>query len=59
VTVGEGKFGQFDVLFDGERVAFKGSFWKRKLVHGAPPQPQLVAAIERAVADFPSRGRPQ
>ncbi len=59
VTVEEGKFGPFDVLLDGERVAFKGSFWKRKLVHGAPPPPQLVAAIERAVADFPSRGIPE
>jgi selT/selW/selH-like putative selenoprotein len=50
VTVEEGKFGQFDVLLDGELVASKGGFWKRKLVHGAPPQPRLLEAIERAVA---------
>ncbi len=47
----EGGFGQFDVLLDGELVASKGGFWKRKLVHGAPPQPKLLAAIERALAD--------
>ena len=51
VTVEEGKFGQFDVLLDGELVASKGGFWKRKLVHGAPPRPQLLAAIDRALKD--------
>ncbi len=51
VVVEEGKFGQFDVLLDGELVASKGGFWKRKLVHGAPPQPKLLEAIDRALAD--------
>lgn len=51
VTVEEGGFGQFDVLLDGELVASKGGFWKRMLVHGAPPQPQILEAIERALAD--------
>ena len=50
VTVEEGKFGQFDVLLDGELVASKGGFWRRKLVHGAPPQPRILEAIERALA---------
>ena len=50
VRVEEGKFGQFDVLLDGQLVASKGGFWKRKLKHGAPPQPQLLEAIERALA---------
>lgn len=50
VTVKEGRFGQFDVLLDGELVASKGGFWKRKLVHGAPPQPRILEAIERALA---------
>lgn len=49
VVVEEGKFGQFDVLLDGELVASKGGFWKRKLVHGAPPQQKLLEAIDRAV----------
>jgi len=51
VCVNEGKFGQFDVLLDGELIASKGGFWKRKLIHGAPQQPQILAAIERALAD--------
>jgi hypothetical protein len=51
VTVEEGKFGQFDVLLDGELIASKGGFWKRKLVHGAPPQARILEAIERALAD--------
>ena len=34
VVVEEGKFGQFDVLLDGELVASKGGFWKRTLIHG-------------------------
>jgi selT/selW/selH-like putative selenoprotein len=51
VTVEEGKFGQFDVLLEGELVASKGGFWKRKLIHGAPPQPRILAAIDRALAD--------
>ena len=41
VAVEEGRFGQFDVLLDGELVASKGGFWKRKLIHGPPPQPEL------------------
>jgi selT/selW/selH-like putative selenoprotein len=51
VTIEEGGFGQFDVLLDGEIVASKGGFWKRVITHGAPPQPQIVDAIERALAD--------
>ena len=51
VEVEEGKFGQFDVLLDDELVASKGGFSARKLKHGAPPQPELVASIERALAD--------
>ena len=50
VTVDEGKFGQFDVFMDGELVASKGGFWARKLKHGAPPHPEILAAIERALA---------
>lgn len=50
VTIEEGGFGQFDVLLDGELVASKGGLLKRMLVHGAPPQPQLLAVIERSVA---------
>lgn len=51
VVVEEGKLGQFDVLLDGELVASKGGFWKRILIHGAPPQPQIIEAINRALAD--------
>jgi selT/selW/selH-like putative selenoprotein len=51
VVVEEGKLGQFDVLLDGELVASKGGFWKRILIHGAPPQPQIIEAIDRALAD--------
>jgi selT/selW/selH-like putative selenoprotein len=51
VVVEEGKFGQFDVLLDGELVASKGGFWKRKLIHGAPPQAKILEAINRAIAD--------
>lgn len=51
VTVEEGGFGQFDVLLDGEIIASKGGFWKRMITHGAPPQPQILGAIERALAD--------
>ncbi len=51
VSVEEGKLGQFDVLLDGELVASKGGFWKRTFTHGAPPQPEILAAIERALAD--------
>jgi len=32
-------------------VASKGGFWKRMLIHGAPPQPKILAAIDRALAD--------
>ena len=51
VIVEEGKFGQFDVLLDGELVASKGGFWKRKLIHGPPPQAKILEAINRALAD--------
>jgi selT/selW/selH-like putative selenoprotein len=51
VIVEEGRFGQFDVLLEGELVASKGGFWKRTLTHGAPPQEKILAAIERALAD--------
>lgn len=51
VVVEEGKFGQFDVLLDGGLVASKGGFWKRKLIHGAPPQTKLLEAIDRALVD--------
>ena len=51
VCVEEGKFGQFDVLLDGELVATKGGFWKRKLKHGAPPPEKIREAIDRALAD--------
>jgi selT/selW/selH-like putative selenoprotein len=51
VTIEEGGFGQFDVLLDGAMVASKGGFWKRMITHGAPPQPQIMEAIERALAD--------
>jgi selT/selW/selH-like putative selenoprotein len=49
-SIEEGRFGQFDVLLDGEVVASKGKFLRRILVHGAPPQHELLQAIERAVA---------
>jgi selT/selW/selH-like putative selenoprotein len=52
VNVEEGKFGQFDVLLDGLLVASKGGFWKRKLTHGAPPQTDILAAIDRAIAEL-------
>lgn len=51
VSVTEGGFGQFDVLLDGEVVASKGGFWKRMLTHGAPPQPEILQAIDHALAD--------
>lgn len=51
VRVEEGKFGQFDVLLDGDLVASKGGFWARKLKHGAPPQEKLMASIREAMAD--------
>ena len=51
VMVEEGKFGQFDVLLGGELIASKGGFWKRKLIHGAPPQAQVLETIERSLAD--------
>jgi len=53
VTVGEGKLGQFDVFLDGELVASKGGFWKRKFTHSTPPQAKILEAIEKAVADRP------
>lgn len=49
--VEEGGFGQFDVFLDGDLVASKGGFFKRMLIHGAPPQAAMLAAIERALAD--------
>lgn len=51
VAVEEGGFGQFDVFLDGELVASKGGLFKRMLIHGAPPQDQMLAAIEHALAD--------
>lgn len=51
VTIEEGGFGQFDVFLEGEIVASKGGFWKRMITHGAPPQPRIMEAIERALAD--------
>ena len=51
VTIEEGGFGQFDVLLDGELVASKGGFWKRMVTHGTPQQPQIMEAIQRALAD--------
>lgn len=51
VIVEEGGFGQFDVLLDGALVASKGGFWKRILIHGAPPRPRILEAIDRALAD--------
>lgn len=50
-TVEEGGFGQFDVFLDGQLVASKGGRLKRMLIHGAPPQPQILEAIDRALAD--------
>lgn len=51
VSVEEGKFRQFDVLLDGEVVASKGrTFLRRMLTHGAPPQDQILKAIERHLA---------
>ena len=51
VAVEEGGFGQFDVFLDGSLVASKGGFFKRMLIHGAPPQAEILAAIERALAE--------
>lgn len=51
VRVEEGKFGQFDVLMDGALVASKGGFWKRKILHHAPPQERILEAIDRALVD--------
>ena len=51
VTIEEGGFGQFDVFLNGDLVASKGGFFKRMLIHGAPPQDQMLTAIERALAD--------
>ena len=50
VEIEEGRFGQFDVMLGGELVASKGGFWRRVTVHGAPPQSQLLAAIEKHLA---------
>ena len=41
---------QFDVLLEGTLVASKGKFLRRVLVHGAPPQSELMASIERHLA---------
>jgi selT/selW/selH-like putative selenoprotein len=51
VIVEEGGFGQFDVLLDGVVVASKGGFWKRMLIHGAPPHATILETIDRALAD--------
>jgi selT/selW/selH-like putative selenoprotein len=65
VAIDEGGFGQFDVFLDGRLVASKGGFFKRMVIHGAPPQAALLVAIERAIADregdaceIPDRGIP-
>ena len=50
-SIEEGGFGQFDVFLDGNLVASKGGFFKRMLIHGAPPQAEMLAAIERVLAD--------
>jgi selT/selW/selH-like putative selenoprotein len=50
-SIEEGGFGQFDVFLDGDLVASKGGFFKRMLIHGAPPQAAMLAAIERALTD--------
>ena len=50
VSISEGKFGQFDVLMDGELVASKGKFLRRVLTHGAPAQSAIIDAIERALS---------
>ena len=50
VEIEEGRFGQFDVLLDGELVASKGGFWRRVTIHGAPPQERLLASIEKHLA---------
>lgn len=50
VIVEEGGFGQFDVFLDGRLVASKGGLLRRMLVHGAPPQQELLDTIERALA---------
>ena len=50
-SIEEGGFGQFDVFLDGNLVASKGGFFKRMLIHCAPPQTEMLAAIERALAD--------
>jgi selT/selW/selH-like putative selenoprotein len=47
VTVEEGGFGQFDVFLNGKLVASKGGFFKRILIHGAPPQDQMLASRDR------------
>jgi hypothetical protein len=44
-------FGRFDVFLNGNLVAPKGGFLTRMLIHGAPPQDEMLAAIGRAVAD--------
>lgn len=49
VSVEEGKFGQFDVLLEGQLVASKGGLLRRLLVHGAPPQEELLASIAKHV----------
>lgn len=50
VSIAEGKFGQFDVWLDGELVASKGKLLRRVLTHGAPPQHEIIEAIERSLA---------
>ena len=48
VSIEEGRLGQFDVLIDGEIVASKArTFFGRMLTHGAPPQSEILEAIER------------
>lgn len=51
VSIGEGKFGQFDVWMDEEIVASKGrTFLRRMLTHGAPSREDVLETIGRHLA---------
>jgi len=51
VSIGEGKFGQFDVCMDGEIVASRGrTFLRRMLTHGAPSREDVLETIGRHLA---------
>jgi predicted Rdx family selenoprotein len=47
VVVEEGKFGQFDVLLDGDAHRIEGRLLEAKAFHGAPPQAKILDAIDR------------